>query len=85
MQMNMNFISLFFYREKRISTCFDSDLPASGVAVLLDYIYLGRARLSLENGLSALEVSRQLNVRDLFDKCRKFICPFMIDPTKENG
>jgi len=62
-----------------------SDLPASGVAVLLDYIYLGRARLSLENGLSALEVSRQLNVRDLFDKCRKFICPFMIDPTKGFG
>ena len=56
------------------------DLPSSGVSVLLDYLYLGRARLSLENGLSALEVSRRLNMRDLFDKCRKFICPFMLDP-----
>ena len=50
--------------------------------MLLDYLYLGRARLSLENGLSALEVSRRLNMRDLFDKCRKFICPFMLDPAK---
>jgi len=58
------------------------DLPSSGVSVLLDYLYLGRARLSLENGLSALEVSRRLNMRDLFDKCRKFICPFMLDPAK---
>merc|ERR1712128_91953 len=59
-----------------------SDLPSSGVSALLDYLYLGRARLSLENGLSALEVSRRLNMRDLFDKCRKFICPFMLDPAK---
>jgi hypothetical protein len=43
---------------------------------------LGRARLSLENGLSALEVSRRFNLKDLFDKCRKFICPFMLDPAK---
>ena len=40
-----------------------SDLPSSGVAVLLDYVYLGRARLSLENGLSALEVSRRLHMK----------------------
>jgi len=83
--MHMNMVACLLFSLARISTYFDSDLPASGVAVLLDYIYLGRARLSLENGLSALEVSRQLNVRDLFDKCRKFICPFMIDPTKESG
>lgn len=70
-------------KESRDKNLLDlSELPASGVAVLLDYVYLGRARLSLENGLSALEVSRRLNMRDLFDKCRKFICPFMLDPSK---
>ena len=74
---------IHFFNEnliKRFQPSVFRDLPSSGVSVLLDYLYLGRARLSLENGLSALEVSRRLNMRDLFDKCRKFICPFMLDP-----
>ena len=49
-----------------------SDLPSSGVSVLLDYLYLGRARLSLENGLSALEVSRRLNMRGRVRQSRLF-------------